>query len=279
MKTDWNIAAKSLDNALAVIKAVCHETPKAAVILGSGVNVLMEMDSPIVLPYEEVFGLAPTVAGHAGSLTLGRMGADTNSPLVAVFRGRFHLYEGHDWSVVTLPTRMIAQWGVPRLFLTNAAGGLNREFNVGDLMVLTGFRDFLNPKLADTGLVPSVMVPVENCKNELTDEVLRVGKELTKSDSEFRPLRAGTYSACLGPSYETLAEIEMLRRLHSDAVGMSTVPELQTAAENPTMKAAAISVITNVWNDQPIGGHQEVLEASHAASRRLDKLFRALLSQ
>lgn len=275
MKTDWNIAAKSLDSALGIIHVVNKETPKAAVILGSGVNVLIDIDSPQVFPYEEVFGLAPTVAGHAGSLTLGHLGA--GGPLIAVFRGRFHLYEGHDWSVVTLPTRMIAKWSVPKLFLTNAAGGLNKAFNVGDLMVLTGYRDFLNPKLAETGLIPAVMAPVQNCKNELTDEVLHVGEELAKKDSTFRKLQKGTYSACLGPSYETLAEIEMLRRLDSDAVGMSTVPELQTAAEC-NLKAAAISVVTNVWNDEPIGGHQEVLEASHAASKRLDTLFRTLLA-
>lgn len=277
MKTDWNIAAKSLDNALGVVRAVVKETPKAAVILGSGVNVLIDIDHPQVLPYEEVFGLAPTVAGHAGSLTVGHLGA--GGPLIAVFRGRFHLYEGHDWSVVTLPTRVIAEWGVPKLLLTNAAGGLNKSFSVGDLMVLTGYRDFLNPKLAETGLIPAVMAPAENCKNELTDEVLRVGEELAAADSTFRKLRQGTYSACLGPSYETLAEIEMLRRLGSDAVGMSTVPELQTAAGAKQTKAAAISVITNVWNDEPIGGHHEVLEASHAASKRLDTLFRTILAR
>lgn len=278
MKTDWNIQAKSLDNALGVLKAVCHETPAAAMILGSGVSVLLDLESPQVLPFEEVFGIAPTVAGHAGSVTIGRLGHGGSAPLIAVFRGRFHLYEGHDWSVVTLPTRMIMHWGVPKLFLTNAAGGLNRNFHVGDLMVITGYRDFLNPKHADSGLVPAVLAPAVNCRNALTEQVLSVGERLRKEDAQFRALQVGTYSACLGPSYETLAEIEMLRRLGSDAVGMSTVPELATAAQSEGTQAVAISVITNVWSEKPMGGHMEVLEASHAASQRLDKLFHALLS-
>jgi len=277
MKTDWNIAAKSLDNALGVIKAVCHETPKVAIILGSGVNVLIDVDSPQVLPYEEVFGLAPTVSGHAGSLTVGRVGAAQT--LVAIFRGRFHLYEGHDWSVVTLPTRVIVEWGITKLFVTNAAGGLNKQFQVGDLMVLTGFRDMQHPKLKETGLVPALMQPATGCKNALTEQILRTGADLHRENAEIGALRQGTYCACLGPSYNTLAEIEMLRRLQCDAVGMSTVPELLTAAGSKT-QAAAISVITKVWGDgKPMGGHREVLEASHAASSRLDKSFRAVLRE
>jgi purine-nucleoside phosphorylase len=173
---------------------------------------------------------------------------------------------------------VIVDWGVPRLLLTNAAGGLNKEFNVGDLMVLTGYRDFQNPKFKQTGLVPALLQPATGCRNALTDEILRTGERLAAQDSEFRKLRSGVYAACLGPSYETHAEIEMLRRLRCDAVGMSTVPELLTANGTGT-QAAAISIVTNVWNDKPMGGHQEVLEASHAASRRLDKLFRAILAQ
>jgi purine-nucleoside phosphorylase len=197
---------------------------------------------------------------------------------VAVFRGRFHRYEGHDWSVVTLMTRMTIQWGVSKLFLTNAAGGLDRGFTVGDLMVITGYRDFISPKWAETGLIPALMQEPVDARNELTSLILKTGEELQKQDSSFRPLQSGTYSGFTGPSYETHAEIEMARRLKSSAVGMSTVPELQTAAGSTT-QAAAISVITNVWNDKPMGGHLEVLEAAHQASLRLDKLFQAVLAK
>lgn len=277
MKTEsWNIAGKSVANVVGVLKAVCKTVPDAAIVLGSGVNVLADLHDPIALPFEEVFGIAPTIAGHAGSLTIGRLQADAKSPLVAVMRGRFHLYEGHEWDVVTLPTRTFVEWGVPRLILTNAA--LNKSFAVGDLMVLTGYRDFLNSKWTETGLIPPMMADAQPCANQLTDLILSVGKKLNQQDKEFRALQQGTYAGCLGPSYETLAEIEMLRRLNADAVGMSTVPELVTASGTNTL-AAAISVVTNVWSDKPMDGHAEVLEASRHASLRLDKLMHSLLPQ
>jgi purine-nucleoside phosphorylase len=279
MKTEsWNIEGKSAASAAGILKAVCKRVPDAAVVLGSGVNVLMDLHDPVALPFEEVFGIAPTIAGHAGSLVIGRLKAEQNSPLVAVLRGRFHLYEGHNWSVVTLPSRVLIEWGVPKLLLTNAAGGLNKSFSVGDLMVLTGYRDFLNPEWKECGLVQAVMKDAVDCSNSLTATILEVGKKLTGMDKSFVPMQKGTYAACLGPSYETMAEIEMLRRLQADAVGMSTVPELLTTAGTQT-QAAAISVVTNVWKeDEPMGGHEEVLEASKQASLRLDKLFHALLT-
>ncbi len=238
----------------------------------------MDLHDPVAMPFEEVFGIAPTIAGHAGSIVVGRLLESADSPVVAVLRGRFHLYEGHDWPVVTLPTRVLVEWGVPKLFLTNAAGGLNKSFNVGDLMVLTGYRDFLNPKLKETGLVPALMEDAIDCGNALSARILEVGKKLHEADKSFVPMQQGTYAACLGPSYETMAEIEMLRRLNADAVGMSTVPELVTAAGTGT-EAAAISVVTNVWKEgEAMGGHEEVLEASKQASLRLDKLFHAVLT-
>jgi purine-nucleoside phosphorylase len=102
---------------------------------------------------------------------------------------------------------------------------------------------------------------------------------LAAMDKEFRPLKNGIYAGFTGPTYETLAEIDMVRRMGCDAVAMSTVPELLTAAESGGLKAAAISSITNVWSDDTVmGGHEEVLEASKSSSKRIDKLFRYLLS-
>jgi purine-nucleoside phosphorylase len=274
----WNIEGKSATSSVGILKAACKRVPDAAVVLGSGVNVLMDLHDPVAMPFEEVFGIAPTIAGHAGSIVVGRLLEAKDSPLVAVLRGRFHLYEGHNWPIVTLPARVLVEWGVPRLFLTNAAGGLNKSFNVGDLMVLTGYRDFLNPELKETGLVSALMHDAVSCANALTDKILEIGKQLNASDKSFVPMQKGTYAACLGPSYETMAEIEMLRRLNADAVGMSTVPELLTTAGTAT-QSAAISVVTNVWKEgEAMGGHEEVLEASKQASLRLDKLFHAILT-
>lgn len=268
------LMAKPVTKAVEFLRELSPEVPSCAVVLGSGVKVLEGLPDGKTASYKDVFGIAPGVIGHAGSFSLGRV----DGKLVAVLRGRFHLYEGHDWDVVTLAARVIAEWGVPNLYLTNAAGGLNHTFKVGDLMVLTGYRDLLNPKWKEIGLLPAIKGDPTPCTNPLTDHLLKVGAELQAKDPSFRKLQTGVYSALLGPSYETLSEIEMLKKLKSDAVGMSTVPELQTVAGTNT-RAAAISVITNVWSpDEVMGGHEEVLEAAKEASERLDKLFRAAIA-
>lgn len=267
------VLAKPVDQAVDFLRKSCPETPSAAVVLGSGVKVLEQLDGEISFPYQDVFGMSPGVAGHAGSLSFGYLG---KAPVV-VLRGRFHAYEGHDWDVVTLVTRVMIEWGVPRLYLTNAAGGLNRSFQVGDLMVLTGYRDHLNPKWRETGLLPALMADSTACENEASKQLISIGEKLAGADKMFRPLQKGVYAGLLGPAYETMAEVEMLRRLNVDAVGMSTIPELQTAQGTKTT-ACAVSVVTNVWTDEPIGGHEEVLEAAKEASERLDKLFRAVIA-
>ncbi len=266
--------ARSVAESVAFLRQVIKEVPVAAVVLGSGVKVLEDLDGQSSFSYDQVFGMSPTIVGHAGSLSLGRV----DGKLVAVLRGRFHLYEGHGWDVVTLATRVLIEWGVPNLYLTNAAGGLNPKFRVGDLMLLTGYRDHLNPQWKETGLVEALKRPSVGCENQLTKHIAAVGERLASGDKEFRPLRQGVYAGLLGPSYETLAEIEMLKKLQADAVGMSTVPELETAKGTKT-SAAAISVVTNVWSeDTDIEGHEEVLRAAKEASERLDKLFRACVT-
>ncbi len=255
------------------------QRPKLAVVLGSGVQVLDHLDDSRTYTYDEVFGISPSVHGHSGSLTIGDITLQSSPVKVAVFRGRFHLYEGHDWSVVTLPARVVTEWEIPHFVITNAAGGLNTSFSIGDLMVVTGYRDHLSPQWKHEGLLGAVCAEPTNCKNELSKLILETGEKLSREDDRFRPLRTGVYAALLGPSYETLAEIEMLRRLKADAVGMSTVPELLTAGSTGTT-AAAISVVTNVWDpNTPLGGHEEVLEASKMASERLDKLLKALAAK
>jgi purine-nucleoside phosphorylase len=264
------VAGKTVGDAVAFLNQVCKRVPDAAFVLGSGVKVLENLPEQHSFSYDQVFGISPTIVGHAGSLSVGQVGDKT----VAVLRGRFHLYEGHDWDIVTLAARVLSQWGVPQLFLTNAAGGLNSTFKVGDLMVLTGFRDHLNPRWKEQGLLPALKAPPTNCQNELTEKLLKVGEKLAATDNSFRKLQQGVYAGLLGPCYETLAEIEMLKRLKADAVGMSTIPELEAVAGTKT-KAAAVSVVTNVWSeDATIDGHEEVLRAAAEASNRLDKLFR-----
>lgn len=268
--------AKSPKEAVEAIKAITSIVPDVAVVLGSGVSALTDLTDSQTISFQDIFGVSPTVAGHAGSVCVGKLAQNKNVN-VAVFRGRFHVYEGHDWSVVTLPTRLIHAWGVKELIVTNAAGGINPSFNVGDLMLLTGFRDFISEK-ARQDIVEELKESPESCQSELSKQILQTSKDLCEQTNEFRPLAQGVYAGFTGPSYETLAEIAVALKLKCDAVGMSTVPELLTAKELG-LCAAAISVITNVWKeDVSIHGHEEVLEASKAASKRLNMLFSNLLA-
>ena len=269
---------KVIESALAKLSPAT-DTPSIAIVLGSGVSACTNLEDEVSFAYKDLFGIAPTVHGHSGSLTLGRLEKSQKSPVVAVFRGRFHLYEGHDWNTVTLPARLVVSWKIPNFVITNAAGGLNREFNVGDLMLIDSFRDHLNPSLKESGLMPALLQKPEPVSNELTKKILELSQDLAKEDKSFRPLRTGCYAALLGPSYETYAEIEMLRRLKADAVGMSTAPELEVVKGFDT-RAAAISVITNVWKeDVEMGGHEEVLQESKLASKRLDLLLSRLIKK
>ena len=282
------VSGKSAADAVALIQSRTGQglphgalaRPYAAVVLGSGVSVLEGLHDAIVIDFKDVFGMAPGVAGHSGTLTIGRLNAnDAPDRTVAVLRGRFHLYEGYAWDDVTLAARTVVQWGVPNLLLTNAAGGLNKKFAVGDLMVLNGYRDHLNPRWQQEGLIPALQAASQPLKNHLTDKLISVGQRLSQENKLARTPQVGVYAGLLGPSYETMAEVEMLRRLGADAVGMSTVPELLSCDGTGTM-AAAVSVITNVWSeDVAMGGHEEVLEASKGASKRLDKLFRTVLAE
>ncbi|MBX9720762.1 MAG: purine-nucleoside phosphorylase [Candidatus Obscuribacterales bacterium] len=264
------LAAKPVQEAVAFLRKMSPEVPSAAIILGSGVKALENLDESNSVSYDEVFGISPGVVGHSGTLSLGKVGGK----LVAVLRGRFHCYEGHPWDVVTLPAQVLVDWGVPELYVTNAAGGINQSFNVGDLMILTGYRDHLNNSFRQTGLLTQIKKAAVNCSNKLTDKLVQVSAKLHKQDQSFKPLQAGTYIGLLGPNYETLAEVELLKYLNCDAVGMSTVPELITCHGTKTI-AAGLSVITNVWKpDEAVGGHEEVLTAAKLASEQIDKLFR-----
>ncbi len=268
-----SIATRAVSECVKFLRSVTPEVPTCAIVLGSGVKVLEDLGDSKSISYADAFGVASNVAGHAGSLSLGKL----DGKLIVVLRGRFHLYEGHNWDVVSLATKSLVEWGVPSLYLTNAAGGLNETFQVGDLMLLTGYHDMLHPKWRETGLIPALDRKPVDCRNALTERLVQASEKLHKDDASFRKLRTGVYAGLLGPTYETLAEIDMLKRLKADAVGMSTVPELE-AAVNSSTQAAAISVITNVWSpDELIGGHEEVLHAAKEASTRLDRLFRTII--
>ncbi len=268
-------ATVQASDAVERLRKLSKTTPIAAVALGSGVEVLEDLAEDATYSFAEIFGIAPTVEGHSGSISLGKLEGQP----IAVLRGRFHLYEGYDLETVTLPTRVIAEWGVPNFYLTNACGAINPALNVGDLMLITGYRDHITPRWRESGMLPAIITKPVAYQNELTKYLQQVSKELAEEDKDFPPLHTGIYAGWTGPAYETLAEIEMLRRLGADTVGMSTVPELEAASKTKT-NAASIAVITNSWSKAKIHGHKQVLAAAKAASQRLDQILRkAILSQ
>jgi purine-nucleoside phosphorylase len=268
--------AKTATEAVSVIREATKTVPQAAIVLGSGVTALQDLLDPVVLSYQDLFGLAPGVAGHAGQLLIGKL-PENEKVTLAVFRGRYHVYEGHDWPTVTLTTRTVKDWGVPELILNNAAGGISPLLNVGDLCMVTGYRDFISEKWRG-GIIDALKTFPKDCRNEVSERFFISALRLRKVDEEFGELKSGIYAAFMGPSYETTAEIHMARRMGCDLCGLSTVPELITAAELG-LPAAAVSVVSNVWNETTsIHGHEEVLAATTAASHRFDKLLRYVYS-
>jgi purine-nucleoside phosphorylase len=220
-------------------------TPTKAIILGSGVKV-REGIAPIEsIPYSEIQGWPQgKVLGHKGVL-------DKYEDLW-VLRGRAHIYEGFSWQQACFPTQYLADHGIKDLIITNAAGGINPDFEIGDLMQITGYIDFLRPE-KERGNI-----------QQLTQSISKLETDLIEDSS----IHKGVYIGVHGPNYETNAEISLFRSLGADAVGMSTIPELETA-QNNNIKIKAVSIISNVYGKTEELGHQGVLEVSKKASLRL----------
>ena len=235
------------------------------VVLGSGLQDFGAAISGVEIPYSEIRGFpSATVAGHRGAMKVGGG--------VAVCMGRFHVYEGHDVDDVVLPVFLLRRMGVETLVITNAAGGINREFRPGDLVLI---RDHLN----FMGVNPLRGRNVDSLGTRFPDMSAAYPAELRDVARRAQPgLREGVYAALAGPSYETPAEIRMLRTLGADMVGMSTVPEV-IAAVYSGMRVLGVSCITNMAAgilDQPLD-HDEVLETGRRVAARVIDLLSAVV--
>lgn len=264
---------KRIDEAAAKVLAVCGKAD-IGVILGSGLGDYAEaLEDAVKLPYSEIPGFPrSTVAGHAGMWCCGTL----YGKRVVMMQGRFHYYEGYGMKDVTLPVRVMQKIGVKTLIVTNAAGGVNLGYHPGELMVIgdmfsmTAQNPLIGPNLDAFG----PRFPDMSCA---FDKELRALAHECANEQGFA-LREGVYAQMTGPTYETPAEIRMLRTLGADAVGMSTVPEV-IAANHCGMKILGISLVTNMAAgvlDQPLSG-QEVIDAANAASARFEKLMIAFL--
>ncbi len=258
------------ETAQAIRKRAAGHQPKVGIILGSGLGEFAEgLAKKVVIPYAELPHFPhSSVPGHAGRLVLGEVGGE---PIVAM-QGRVHAYEGYTPNQVAFPARVLCALGIHTLVVTNAAGGVNEAFKPGDLMVITdhlnlsGYNplvgpndDRMGPRFPDmTTAYPTAL------QAQLLNSAQNVGVEL----------KQGVYAVLAGPSYETPAEIRMLRILGADAVGMSTVPEV-IAARHMGVQVAGISCITNLAagiGNKPLT-HEEVAETAH----RVKDVFRRLL--
>lgn len=249
--------------------------PQVGLVLGSGLGVLAEqIHDAKVMPYKNIphFPLS-TVAGHAGQLVLGQLaGRD-----VVAMQGRFHLYEGYELDDVTFPIRVMHELGVKTVLVTNAAGGINEAFDVGDLMLIRDHINFTsrNPLV---GANEAEWGPRFPDMSEAYDQDLRdLAHDI--ADHQGIHLREGVYTGVLGPSYETPAEIRMLRTVGGDAVGMSTVPEV-IVAKHMGLRVLGISCITNMAAgvlDQPLS-HEEVIKTSERVRDKFLRLVTEILA-
>ena len=269
------------DEAAAYIRSRTRHTPTIGLVLGSGLGPLAEqIEAADKIPYGDIphFPVS-TVHGHAGQLVIGQLAGAT----VCAMQGRFHFYEGYSLQQVTLPVRVMKRLGINTLILTNAAGGVNPNFAVGDIMVMndhinlvgmTGHNPLMGPNLEAFGTrFPPLNRAYTRRLRQLTVAV---------AAEQGMSVQQGVYTWLSGPNFETPAEIRMLRTLGTDAVGMSTVPEA-IVAHHAGMEVLALSTITNVCIDlldadnEPT--HEEVNAAGKIIVPRLTQLLIGVLGK
>jgi len=273
MKRQYSAAAAE-KAAAAIRERAGAGKPSVGLILGSGLGGLAKsIQKSTRIPFSEIPGFpAATVAGHDGALILGDLGGRR----VAALSGRFHMYEGHSAALAGFPVRVLHALGARQLFVSNAAGGISTKLAVGDLMVIM---DHLNLMGANplTGVAEAGEVRFPDM-TDAYDPALRRSLRTTAEKLGIA-LREGVYAGLLGPSYETPAEVKMLRGLGADAVGMSTVPEV-IVARALGMRVAGVSCITNAAAGVTGAAlsHAEVLETTSRVSAAFERLVTEFLS-
>ncbi len=249
--------------------------PMIGIVLGSGLGKLADrIQDPVTIPYKDIPGFpVSTAMGHKGNFIIGTLGGKT----VIAMQGRIHYYEGYGMDLVTLPIRVMGLVGIEYLLVSNAAGGINFDFRVGDLMII---KDHINlmpnpligPNMDDLGpRFPDMTHPYNT---ELIKKVKEIAKELKIN------IREGVYIALTGPSYETPAEWHFFRTIGADAVGMSTVPEVIVARHNG-IKVLGMSVITNAaqktFSEDYMNDGHDVVKTADAAADSMTAIFEKLI--
>lgn len=263
---------KSID----YIKGKIKNQPEIGIVLGSGLGDFADaIEDKIEIPYTEIPGFpVSTVKGHDGKLIFGKI----NSKEVCVMKGRIHYYEGYDIKEVVYPIEVLAGLGIETLILTNAAGGVNTDFEPADLMIINDHINLMgkNPLIGpnDEDLGPRFPDMTDLYNKDLIEVAEKSAKKLGIDIQE------GVYMYFTGPSYETAAEVRMARILGADAVGMSTVPEA-IIARHRGLKILGISTITNMSTgilDTPLD-HTEVVEVGQEVAGKFKELLKEIIEE
>ena len=251
-------------------------SPVIGIVLGSGLGKLADrIQDPVAIPYKDIPGFpVSTALGHKGNFIVGTLGGKT----VIAMQGRIHYYEGYGMDLVTLPIRVMGLIGIKYLLVSNAAGGTNLGYHVGDLMII---RDHINlipnpligPNLDEFGpRFPDMTRPYEPA-------LIRKAEEIAAE--EGIELRKGVYVAISGPCYETPAEYRFFRQIGADAVGMSTTPEV-IVARHSSIPVFGMSVITDVAHatddEEYVTDGEAIVQAANAAADRMTVIFRRLIA-
>jgi purine-nucleoside phosphorylase len=263
----------------AATEAVAHRLgdlrPGIAVVLGSGLGHLADrVGDAIRIPYADIPGFhVPTVQGHKGELVVGSLAGR----MVVVQSGRFHMYEGHSADEAALPVRVFASLGVRTVILTNAAGGINRGFAPGTVMMirdhinLTGRTPLEGPVLPNEERFPDMSAAYDAKLRTLARKV---------AEAQGWELAEGVYGGLLGPTYETPSEVDYLERIGVDAVGMSTVMEV-IAARTRKLKVLGFSTVTNLAAGRVVGmlSHQEVMDVAAQVGDKVARLIEGVVKE
>ena len=271
------ITIEQIDQAADAVRTRTAYRPRVGLILGSGLNDLADsVEKADIIPYAEIPNWPiSTVQGHAGRLVIGELDGQT----VLVMQGRIHFYEGYGMSQITLPVRVMQRLGLEMLIVTNAAGGVNDKFEPGDVMLIT---DNLN-LMGMTGANPLMGPNIDELGPRFPDMSQAYDRELMEiarkvAASENIQLREGVYCGLSGPSFEGPADLRFLRMIGTDAVGMSTVPEV-IVARHGGMRVLGFSGISNKANldGSTITTHDEVIEAGKTISPKIETIIRGVL--
>jgi len=259
----------------AFLRSKMHTQPETAIILGTGLGSLTnEITDKYEIGYETIPNFpVSTVEGHSGRLIFGKLG---NKDIMAM-QGRFHFYEGYAMTEVTFPIRMMRELGIRTLFVSNAAGGMNPDFEIGDLMIITDHINFF-PEHPLRGRNIPYGPRFPDMSEAYNKELIRKADEITREKGI--KVQHGIYIGTQGPTYETPAEYKMFRILGADAVGMSTVPEV-IVANHCGIRVFGMSVITDLGVEGKIVEvtHEEVQKAADQAQPLMTTIMRELINR